>query len=56
MIIESLLYPSLFKLDLADPPSKAPQGIDLLIGSDNYLSIVGVEVNGGGVLQLFGVS
>jgi len=37
-------YPSLLKLDLADPPSKEPQGIDLLIGSDYYWSIVGEEV------------
>ena len=37
-------YPSLLELDLADPPSKEPQGIDLLIGSDYYWSIVGEEV------------
>ena len=37
-------FPSLLKLDLADPPSSAPKGIDMLIGSDYYWSIVGEEV------------
>ena len=34
----------MLKLDLADPPSSAPEGIDVLIGSDYYWSIVGEEV------------
>jgi len=34
----------LLELDLADPPSKEPQGIDLLIGSDYYWNIVGEEL------------
>lgn len=33
-------YPCLCRLDLADPPGKAPEGIDLLIGSDHYWNIV----------------
>ena len=37
-------FPSLLKLDLADPPSSAPEGIDVLIGSDYYWTIVGEEV------------
>ena len=37
-------FPSLLKLNLADPPSSTPKGIDILIGSDYYWSIVGEEV------------
>jgi len=43
-IVNQEQYPSLLKLDLADPPSKEPHGIDLLIGSDYYWSIMGEEV------------
>ena len=37
-------FPGLLKLDLADPPSCAAKGIDVLIGSDYYWTIVGEEV------------
>ena len=37
-------FPSLLKLDLADPPSCAPEGIDVLISSHYYWTIVGEEV------------
>ena len=37
-------FPDLLKLDLVDPPSNSPEGIDVLIGSDYYWDIVGQEV------------
>ena len=33
-------FPNLLKLGLADPPSSAPEGIDVLIGSDYYWNMV----------------
>ena len=41
-------FPNLLKLDLADPPSSAPEEIDVLIGSDYYWSIVEVIRTDGG--------
>ena len=37
-------FPSLLKLDLADPPSSSPEGIDVLIGSDYYWNLVEEEI------------
>ena len=37
-------FPKLLSLDLADPPSSAPEGNDILIGSDYYWTFVGEEV------------
>ena len=37
-------FPGLLTLDLADPPSSVPKGIDILIGSDYYWTFVGEEV------------
>ena len=37
-------FPHLSGLDLADPPSSGPEGIDILIGFDYYWNIVGEEV------------
>ena len=34
----------MLKLDLADPPSGSPEGIDVLIGSDYYWNLVEEEV------------
>ena len=33
-------FPSLLTLDLADPPSSSPEGIDVLIGSNYYWNLV----------------
>ena len=44
LVVNLERFPSLLKLDLADPPSDSPEGIDVLIGSDYYWSIVGEEV------------
>jgi len=38
-------FPKLLSPNLADPPSSAPEGIDILIGSDYYWNFVGDEVN-----------